>query len=208
MLDALSATAFSTASSSKLGCFQPADLGSVSWPITRTPESGLFQRSTDHCWMAHGLAGLAVSHAPAVTDSCLALFTNPITALGTEQGRGQRDTRLAVQQRLGDLKIEAMREQLRVSDKSEQDLLRFLRNHPDIRRPYLYLLDNGNFRVVWKNTGGEQIGLQFRGDGEIQFVIFAKRPDAKNRATTYGRDSFLGIERQIDAHDLRKLLRA
>ena len=89
----------------------------------------------------------------------------------------------AARERVDALKREAGAAGLPVSEGSERDFLRFLGDHPVERRPYLALLDNGNFRAVWKGPDGEQIGLQFRGGAEVQFVLFAKRNRSRDNGT-------------------------
>ncbi len=62
-----------------------------------------------------------------------------------------------------------------VSQASLSDLHLFLTQISFSRRPAIYLLDNGNFRAVWKNAENEQAALQFRGGGIVQCVFFSKR---------------------------------
>ena len=61
------------------------------------------------------------------------------------------------------------------SQDSLSDLSSFMKQISFARRPSIYLLDNGNFRVVWKNTENEQVALQFRGRGIVHCVFFHKR---------------------------------
>ena len=58
---------------------------------------------------------------------------------------------------------------------SLSDLRLFMSQLSFARRPAIYLLDNGNFRVVWKNAENEQAALQFRGRGIVHCVFFHKR---------------------------------
>lgn len=113
----------------------------------------------------------------------------------------------ALLERLAELESAAEDEGIHLSEASEHDLKHFLSTHSFSRRPYLSLLENGNLRVLWKNAEGEQIGLQFRGGQEVQFVLFAKRHAPKTMARSAGRDTLAGIDRQIDAADLWRLLR-
>lgn len=55
-------------------------------------------------------------------------------------------------------------------------------------RPSLFLNDNGNLRALWKNDQREQIGLQFLGGGNIEFVIFKQRKGRLGMAHTAGVD--------------------
>ena len=59
-----------------------------------------------------------------------------------------------------------------VSRASLKDLLTFLDGTTFSRRPAVFLLDNGNFRVVWKNADNEQAAFQFRGESTVHCVFF------------------------------------
>ncbi len=83
---------------------------------------------------------------------------------------------------------------------------RFVKGEPEIRRGSLILGDNGNLRAVWKGGNGTHLGLQFLGEGIVQYVIFKKRKAASVVSRVAGRDTFDGLRRQIDAFDLRSLL--
>jgi ribosomal protein L31E len=88
--------------------------------------------------------------------------------------------------RLSDLVREAVWEREPWSQASLSDLRLFMSQVSFKRRPSVYLLENGNFRAVWKNTENEQAAFQFRGDGIIQCVFFSKRASAQlplNRET-------------------------
>jgi hypothetical protein len=61
------------------------------------------------------------------------------------------------------------------SHDSLSDLLLFMSQISFGRRPAIYLLDNGNFRAVWRNIENEQAALQFRGDDIVHCVFFLKR---------------------------------
>ena len=50
------------------------------------------------------------------------------------------------------------------------------------------------------------LGLQFLGNGEIQYVMFIQRPNASEVSRGAGRDNFEGIDRQILAYVLDDLL--
>ena len=102
-----------------------------------------------------------------------------------------------MESRIAFLKSEARDEGAFCNEVSESDLRRFVKAHASLGRPSLYLVDNGNLRAVCKNAGGLHLGLQFLGDGQVQFVIFAKRRDATELVRSAGQDNFTGIEKQI-----------
>lgn len=111
-------------------------------------------------------------------------------------------------ERLNELKIEAIAEKLPISSESEKDLLEFIERRVFTRRPFITLLDNGNLRVLWKNSEGEQIGLQFLGDKKVQYVFFAKRAKDDFIARSSGIDSLSEIDRHINIHELAMLMTA
>lgn len=114
----------------------------------------------------------------------------------------------AAMARLSELKVDARAEGYTVSPKSEKDLLEFLNSRIFTRRPFITLLDNGNLRALWKNAEGEQIGLQFLGAHKVQYVLFAKRIRGEFMARASGRDTLSDIDRQIEAHNLGRLMTA
>jgi hypothetical protein len=91
--------------------------------------------------------------------------------------------------RLAELQDEAKEENLSISEKSKADLIKFTQDNTNIKRPHIFLVENGNFRAVWKNDKDEQVGIQFLGDDVGQFVIFVARNDANFVARSCGRDS-------------------
>lgn len=111
--------------------------------------------------------------------------------------------------RIDELKSAAQLEDQPVNAASEKDLLAFLNTKLFARRPYITLLDNGNLRALWKNSAGEQIGLQFRGGKTVQYVFFSRRADGPPFvARCSGRDTLANIDRLIEAHDLAQLATA
>jgi hypothetical protein len=73
-----------------------------------------------------------------------------------------------------------------ISQASLNDLLSFLSETRFSKRPAIFLLENGNFRAVWKAANKEQAAFQFRGKGVVHCVFFYKRASAQlplNRET-------------------------
>ena len=77
--------------------------------------------------------------------------------------------------RIRELLTEALLANEPFSQNSLSDLFLFMSQISFGRRPAIYLLDNGNFRTVWKNAENEQAALQFRGDDIVHCVFFLKR---------------------------------
>jgi hypothetical protein len=80
-----------------------------------------------------------------------------------------------IEARIVDLVADAALASEPVSRASLKDLLTFLDSTAFSRRPAVFLLDNGNFRLVWKNADNEQAAFQFRGDNTVHCVFFFKR---------------------------------
>jgi len=111
-----------------------------------------------------------------------------------------------VKQRLQNLRVLAATdgEPYRVS--SERHLFAFLQSVRHLRKPDIFLVANGNLRAVWKNAIGEQVGMEFLGDDEVQFVIFARRPTLARMARIAGRDSTVAASSQINTLGVSRLL--
>jgi hypothetical protein len=112
----------------------------------------------------------------------------------------------AIKQRILTLTRIGAQESISPSEESGNLLMEFFIKRTIDNKPSIFLLENGNFRALWKNEKGEQIGLQFLPDGNIQFVFFAQRPDSSDLARSYGIDSPQGLNRMIEANRLRSLL--
>ena len=123
-----------------------------------------------------------------------------------QEARNQQSLEASIRRRLSDLKQIAISEGLPLSRDSETDLAIFIRGTARKPRPNLFLLGNGNFRAVWKGKRGEQIALQFRGNSEVQFVIFAIRSDPELMVRLCGRDTLKGIVRVIKALEVIELI--
>ena len=109
-------------------------------------------------------------------------------------------------------RIETLREygfedNIMLNELSEMDFWWFvLVSDSRIRVDNLVLMENGNLRAVWRDTDGTHLGLQFLGQGLVQYVIFKKRHKLQPTARVTGRDSLEGFTNQIVAFDLRALI--
>ena len=108
-------------------------------------------------------------------------------------------------ERLDELRGIAREEELLFSEASAAEALAFAQGLDATQCPGAFLIGNGNVRLLW-SVGPEQIGLQFKGNGTVQFVLFAKRRE--RIATVMGDDDVQAIPRQITAAGLRHLLRS
>lgn len=108
--------------------------------------------------------------------------------------------------RLKYLQDEAVHDGYVMNPTSEVDFWQFVRSAPAIRRGNLVLMDNGNLRAIWKDEQGTRLGLQFLGDGMVQFVIFKRRKRGQPTSRVSGRDSLEGLKWVIATYELYSLL--
>lgn len=111
-----------------------------------------------------------------------------------------------IEGRLRELQIDAVRSGDLLSQGSLGDLRAFLEPLEFAHRPAIFLLDNGNFRALWKNEANEQVGLQFLGGGLVQYVIFVARQNPPFLSPHAGSDTVSAIWAQIKANDCDRLL--
>jgi hypothetical protein len=107
-------------------------------------------------------------------------------------------------ERIEQLKEIAEEEDLPFSDSSADQALSFVLQLSGSRRPSAFLIGNGNVRLVWSSQKGEQVGLQFRGNEEVQFVLIARRE--QNLSTSMGADLPDTVMRFIAAAGLSHLV--
>ncbi len=89
---------------------------------------------------------------------------------------------------------------------SERDFWTFIESIPFVRRGSLFLMDNGDLRVVWDDDEDNLVGLQFLGNSLIRYVIFKRRTEDKPVSRVAGRDTLKGVNTQIEAFKLETLL--
>ena len=125
------------------------------------------------------------------------LFTDPASATGEVipyLARGLRDTYVGIVTRsfstlhpvparrisvgLRELRSFAEEDGIELSAPSEGDFFDFACTEPQTKAASLVLLDNGNLRAVWR-SGQEEVGVQFYGDGSVQYLISREGDDGK-----------------------------
>lgn len=94
-----------------------------------------------------------------------------------------------------------------LNGRSAHDFWIFILTEHQVRSGTLVLMDNGNLRIMWRDEQETQLGLQFLGDGLVQYVVFKQRHATKPVSRVTGRDTLEGIKRQIEAFELSSLLR-
>ncbi len=89
-----------------------------------------------------------------------------------------------------------------ISESSEEDFWWFVESMPLARKAELVLMDNGNLRAVWKEDDKTHIGLQFLGSQFGEYVIFKRRPSAKQVSRVAGIDTLEGLKKQVRVFDI------
>ncbi len=128
------------------------------------------------------------------------------SASDSKQRKLTRKTYQAYRSRIAELREAGQEEGIAVNEASEKAFWNFIKLLPALREGSLFLMENGNFRVIWKGPDESHLALQFLGGRDIQYVIFKRRNRAKNISRVAGADTFDGIRRQIDAFELNALL--
>jgi hypothetical protein len=106
--------------------------------------------------------------------------------------------------RIDELETLAVDESVDFSKASAVDANRFLKTCANMRKPSIFLLGNGNLRVLWTKNQTEQVGLQFRGNGIIQFVFFVRRKEIV--AESYGIDQPENVKKMFTDHDTWQII--
>ncbi len=79
--------------------------------------------------------------------------------------------------RLRALDEAAVEDEIEISPESQSDAKAFVKGLSGVRQPSVFLSRNGNTRLRWANARGEKVGLQFRGDAEVQYIFFKQVSD-------------------------------
>ena len=108
----------------------------------------------------------------------------------------------AYHQRIDTLRSDAEIEGFAVNNASEENFWSFIGSLPSARKAELVLMDNGNFRAVWKDKKGSHLGVQFLGKQMAEYVIFKQRPEAESVSRVAGIDTLEGVITQLQAFDL------
>jgi hypothetical protein len=116
------------------------------------------------------------------------------------------ETRQAYRDRIESLRNDAEIDGFSVNSKSEQAFWSFVNSVPFARKANLVLLDNGNLRAVWGGEDNRHFGLQFLGEHAVQYVIFRRRAGSRNVSRVAGRDTFVGVKKQVRTFNLQEFL--
>ena len=116
--------------------------------------------------------------------------------------------RQAYRRRIDDLREYGAEEDVAVNAASERDFWAFINTMPSAREAGVVLTPDGDLRAVWDDDHDDDrhFAVQFLGGGQVQYVVFSRRPDARKVSRAAGTDTLNGVKRQIDAFDLGRLV--
>ena len=133
--------------------------------------------------------------------------SDQIRIVAIRPGKLSPEAEQTYRNRIAELREYGAEDGITINPTSKKDFWSFVKSLPATRPGSLVLMDNGNLRAVWKGDQGSHLGLQFLGGQMIQYVIFKQRPGAGKVSRVTGADTFDGIKRQIDAFELKSLVR-
>ena len=138
-----------------------------------------------------------------VENVCVQEPTSPYQVEYTERlGKHSEFILHAYHHRIERLRTDAEIDGFSVNKASEANFWSFIGSIPSVRKAELVLMDNGNFRAVWKDKNGDHLGVQFLGDQMAEYVIFKHRPAAGSVSRVAGIDTLEGVITQLHAFDL------
>ena len=119
-----------------------------------------------------------------------------------------KEVRRGYASRIEFLREEANMENITFNKDSEQDLWKFIKSTQSNKRGSLFLMDNGDLRVVWDDDENNLVGLQFLGNSLARYVIFKRRTENGTVSRVAGSDTLKGVNAQIQTFELGTLLSA
>jgi hypothetical protein len=128
---------------------------------------------------------------------------------GALDDQGRRDAALrSVETRIAELRSEAASELAEWSVASEEALRSFLQAFRPTERPAIFLSDAGLLSAVWDGPNGEHVGLKFKDETTIFYVLIGARIVGRTRAHAEGSAGPDGVIRQLYAMGVRELVSA
>jgi hypothetical protein len=147
-----------------------------------------------------------LSSATAIEAEILDPVSEYIVKKAADLVKNDRLARIRLEERVRELQVDALRNAEPFSESSLADLRSFVSLTALTERPSIFLLDDGNLRAVWRNAAKEQVGLQFLGNGVVQFVIFVQRQRPPIMSRTAGIDALANILTRIKDSACNRLL--
>lgn len=93
------------------------------------------------------------------------------------------EARDGILERLRAIHEAATDEGVEIVQASETQFRRYLLQHlkPTVR-PAISLSESGYLTAAWRDANGQQVGMQFRGDGWVHYFVFARTPEGALRS--------------------------
>ena len=110
------------------------------------------------------------------------------------------------ERRIEDLRSWAAEDGDPFRSESERDFRAFVEATPGVRLGGLVLTPGGNLRAVWDGDAGAGVGLQFLGNGVVQYVLFERGLDADRGWPEGGRGDFDAFLRRLRSLDLESVV--
>jgi hypothetical protein len=103
----------------------------------------------------------------------------------------------SVESRLDELRRCGQDEGISINAKSLSDVRLFISNQAFLGELNIFLLDNGNFRVIWDVGPEEEYGIEFRGDRTIRQTTIRVEPTSRRVEITSEITDFASLTRPI-----------
>lgn len=84
---------------------------------------------------------------------------------------------------LRDASLEEYPQQQPISYSSIYDFIKYLYNSPKLSYPNVVLTPSGNIRAQWRKASNRHFAVEFLGDGNARFVVFAPDPKVPSKTT-------------------------
>ena len=92
--------------------------------------------------------------------------------------------------RISELQECAADEEIPLNPSSLDDLQEWVDSTPLVEDPNIFLLDNGNFRIIKTGASGSQFGIEFLGSRKIRYTIVERDPVS---GKTSARSELIGL---------------
>jgi hypothetical protein len=146
-----------------------------------------------------------------ISGNSVSVSLDPGTSFwaGASDDQGRRDEALkSLETRIAELRSDAAAELANWSVASEETLRNFLQTFRPTERPAIFLSDAGLLSAVWDGPNGEHVGLTFKDEATIFYVMIGPRIIGRARAHAEGSGEPEVVVRQLYAMQVRELVAA
>lgn len=128
------------------------------------------------------------------------------SSASSSNGSNGESDRGAYHDRLELLREEAAFEGIQLNEGSVTDFWGFVEAEPRKKRASLILTVEGNLRAVWRTGPENHIGIHFKGDGAVHYVVFKRMPGADTVTRTSGACAISEVAELISRHKMGRLV--